>query len=36
MSVPFRGKTSVDIRDSAPDGSPFEPPRAPVAMMARE
>ena len=29
MSVPFKGKISVDIRDSVPDWSPFEPPRAP-------
>jgi arylsulfatase A-like enzyme len=29
MSGPFRGKIGVDIRDSVPDWSPFEPPRAP-------
>jgi arylsulfatase len=29
MRVPFKGKISVDIRDSVPDWSPFEPPRAP-------
>jgi arylsulfatase A-like enzyme len=29
MAKPFRGKISVDIRDSVPDWSPFEPPKAP-------
>ena len=29
MSVRFKGKINVDIRDSVPDWSPFEPPRAP-------
>jgi arylsulfatase A-like enzyme len=29
MARPFKGKISVDIRDSVPDWSPFEPPRAP-------
>ncbi|MDA0164117.1 arylsulfatase [Solirubrobacter ginsenosidimutans] len=29
MSVPFRGKISVDIRDSAQDWSPFVAPKAP-------
>jgi arylsulfatase A-like enzyme len=29
MSGPFKGKVNVDIRDSVPDWSPFEPPRAP-------
>ncbi len=29
MGVPFKGKINVDIRDSVPDWSPFEPPRAP-------
>ena len=29
MSVPFKGKINVDIRDSVPDWSPFEPPKAP-------
>jgi len=29
MSKPFKGKISVDIRDSVPDWSPFEPPGAP-------
>ena len=29
MSKPFRGVTNVDIRDSEPDWSPFEVPRAP-------
>jgi arylsulfatase len=29
MSEPFKGKVNVDIRDSVPDWSPFEPPRAP-------
>ena len=29
MSEPFKGTVSVDIRDSVPDWSPFEPPKAP-------
>lgn len=29
MPVPFRGKVNVDIRDSDPDWTPFEPPKAP-------
>jgi arylsulfatase A-like enzyme len=29
MSEPFKGTVNVDIRDSVPDWSPFEPPRAP-------
>src|SRR4051794_41905880 len=29
MSVPFKGKINVDIRDSVPDWSPFAPPKAP-------
>ena len=29
MSKPFRGVINVDIRDSEPDWTPFEPPRAP-------
>ncbi len=29
MSAPFKGTINVDIRDSEPDWSPFEPPRAP-------
>ena len=29
MSKPFKGKINVDIRDSVPDWSPFEPPKAP-------
>jgi arylsulfatase A-like enzyme len=29
MSVPFKGKVNVDIRDSVPDWSPFVPPKAP-------
>jgi arylsulfatase A-like enzyme len=29
MSRPFKGKISTDIRDSVPDWSPFEPPKAP-------
>jgi arylsulfatase A-like enzyme len=29
MSKPFKGKINTDIRDSVPDWSPFEPPRAP-------
>jgi arylsulfatase A-like enzyme len=29
MSKPFKGKINVDIRDSVPDWSPFEAPKAP-------
>jgi arylsulfatase A-like enzyme len=29
MSKPFKGVTNVDIRDSVPDWTPFEAPRAP-------
>ncbi len=29
MSEPFKGTVNVDIRDSVPDWSPFETPRAP-------
>jgi arylsulfatase A-like enzyme len=29
MSKPFKGKINIDIRDSVPDWSPFEPPKAP-------
>jgi len=29
MSTPFKGTINVDIRDSEPDWSPFEPPKAP-------
>src|SRR3954468_8415477 len=29
MSDPFKGTINVDIRDSVPDWSPFEPPKAP-------
>jgi arylsulfatase len=29
MAKPFRGVVNVDIRDSEPDWSPFEPPKAP-------
>jgi arylsulfatase A-like enzyme len=29
MSKPFKGIINVDIRDSEPDWTPFEPPRAP-------
>jgi hypothetical protein len=29
VSESFKGKISVDIRDSVPDWSPFEPPKAP-------
>jgi hypothetical protein len=29
MRVPFNGVINVDIRDSTPDWTPFEPPRAP-------
>ncbi|MDT2005871.1 arylsulfatase [Rhodococcus opacus] len=30
MGKPFRGVVNVDIRDSVPDWSPFEPPQAPA------
>jgi len=30
MPVPFKGQINVDIRDSEPDWTPFEPPRAPA------
>ena len=30
MSVTFKGQINVDIRDSKPDWTPFEPPRAPA------
>jgi arylsulfatase len=29
MTTPFKGTINVDIRDSEPDWSPFEPPKAP-------
>jgi arylsulfatase A-like enzyme len=29
VSEPFKGKINVDIRDSEPDWTPFEPPKAP-------
>jgi arylsulfatase A-like enzyme len=29
MGKPFRGVINIDIRDSVPDWSPFEPPKAP-------
>ena len=29
MSAPFKGTINVDIRDSEPDWTPFEPPKAP-------
>ena len=29
MAEPFKGTINVDIRDSVPDWTPFEPPRAP-------
>ncbi len=29
MSEPFKGTINIDIRDSVPDWSPFEPPQAP-------
>jgi arylsulfatase A-like enzyme len=29
MAEPFKGKINVDIRDSVPDWTPFEPPKAP-------
>jgi arylsulfatase A-like enzyme len=29
MPKPFKGKINVDIRDSEPDWSPFEPPKSP-------
>jgi hypothetical protein len=31
MRTPFKGITNADIRDSAPDGTPFEAPTAPDA-----
>ena len=31
MSKAFEGTVNVDIRDSTPDWSPFEAPKAPVA-----
>jgi arylsulfatase len=30
VTEPFKGTINVDIRDSVPDWSPFEPPRAPA------
>ena len=48
MSKAFKGAVGVDIRDSVPDWTPFEPPTAPegapnvdlqreaAAMLARE
>jgi arylsulfatase len=29
VSRPFKGTINVDIRDSVPDWTPFEPPKAP-------
>ena len=29
MGEPFKGTINVDIRDSVPDWTPFEPPKAP-------
>ena len=29
MPVPFKGTINVDVRDSVPDWTAFEPPRAP-------
>ena len=29
MATPFKGTINVDIRDSEPDWTPFEPPKAP-------
>ena len=29
MGEPFKGTINIDIRDSAPDWAPFEPPKAP-------
>ena len=29
MAKPFKGTINVDIRDSEPDWTPFEPPEAP-------
>ena len=29
MAKPFKGTINVDIRDSEPDWTPFEPPKAP-------
>ena len=31
MAKPFKGTINVDIRDSEPDWTPFEPPKAPRA-----
>jgi len=33
MAKPFRGIINVDISDSEPDWTPFEPPRAPLARL---
>jgi len=33
MASEFRGTINVDIRDSVPDWTPFEPPRAPLARL---
>src|SRR6202012_5996000 len=30
MSEPFKGTINIDIRDSVPDWTPFEPPKAPA------
>ena len=30
MAKPFEGTINVDIRDSEPDWSPFQPPKAPA------
>ena len=35
MGEPFKGKINIDIRDSVPDWSPFEPPRAPEGAAER-
>jgi hypothetical protein len=32
VSKPFKGRISVDIRDSVEDWSPFEPPKAPEGL----
>jgi arylsulfatase len=29
MSIPFQGKINIDVQDSAPDWTPYEPPVAP-------
>ena len=34
MGKPFSGVINTDIRDSVPDWSPFEPPKAPEARRA--